>query len=63
MSEMPKEVFDTKRVSDKIRLINSALTTGQRGILMSVMEKEGLDNEYEALNRVLLWAKARIDGV
>lgn len=62
MSEMPKEVFDTKRVSDKIRLINSALTTGQRGILMSVMEKEGLDNEYEALNRVLLWAKARIDG-
>ena len=62
MSEMPKEVFDTKRVSDKIRLINSALTTGQRGILMSVMEREGLDNEYEALNRVLLWAKARIDG-
>lgn len=60
ISEIPKEVFDSTRLTDRIRLINAALTTGQHKILLEIMESEEVDNEYEALSKALIWAKERI---
>ena len=60
-SEIPKEALDNKRLTDKIRLIKSVLTSGQIGILLEIIEKEGLDNEYDALTKALIWAKERYE--
>ena len=62
-SSIPKEAFNKADVTDRTRLIVSALTTGQHQILLEVMEANNLDNEYEALAKVLVWAKERMNGI
>lgn len=54
------ETVASNAIKDKIRMITGALTPGQIGILTQVMEKEGLNNEYEAIGRVLVWASERL---
>jgi len=49
ISEIPKDAFETNSVKDKIRLITSALPTGQINMLDDIMKKKDLDNEYAAL--------------
>jgi hypothetical protein len=61
-SGISKEVLEATEVKDRIRLINNALTTGQHNILLEVMSAENLDNEYEALAKILIWAKERINA-
>ena len=59
-AEIPKEVFTKNTVKDKLRILSSALTPGQMGILSDVAEKKDLDDEYAALSLVLIWAKERL---
>ena len=61
-SGITKEAFNKADITDRVRLIVAALTTGQYNILLEVMKAEELDNEYEALARVLVWAKERINA-
>jgi len=61
-SGISKEVYDTTRVKDRIRLLNNAISTAERVVLIEIMKREGLDNEYEALGKALIWAKERIEN-
>ena len=57
-SEIPSVALTKNLVADKIRLLNSVLTTGQIRILNSCMEKHQLNNEYEAISKILSdWSK------
>lgn len=49
ISEIPQEAFTTNSIKDKIRLITSALPSGQIDMLDEIMKKKDLDNEYAAL--------------
>lgn len=57
------EEREKSTVQAKIRLLNGVLTAGQKNILMVIMNREKLENEYEALAIALIWAKERIDAV
>jgi len=59
-SGISKEAFNKADVTDRVRLIVSALTTGQHNILLEVMKVKDLDNEYAALAQILIWAKERL---
>ena len=61
MSAPHREIINKNSVRDKIRLLSEVLTKGQMNILVQVMETEGLEDEYVALSRVLVWAKERVD--
>jgi hypothetical protein len=61
-SGISKAVMDTTRVQDRVRLINNASTSGQKNILLEIMSREGLDNEYDAYTKALIWAKERMDN-
>lgn len=61
-AELAQDALKTNTVKDKIRLINSALTTGQIKILNDIMTKHELDNEYEAVALVIKWAGERLDN-
>ena len=50
----------TNEVRDKVRLITSALSSGQLKTLNEVMERYELNNEYEAIALVIKWAKERV---
>lgn len=54
-----KDAFAVNTVKDKIRLITSALTSGQMKVLTTIMEKHQLNNEYEALSLVIKWASEK----
>ena len=60
ISDIPKEAFSKGKQKDRIRLIVSAITSGQHKILLEIMEKECLDDEYAALTTALIWAQERI---
>lgn len=62
VSEGGKEAFATNLVKDKVRLITSALSVGQLKVLTNVMEKEKLNNEYEAIGVVIKWASERLEN-
>jgi hypothetical protein len=59
-SEIPTESLKTNKLKDKIRLITSALSSGQMDILIDVMKSNNLENEYEALSLIIKWASERI---
>ena len=61
-SSIPKEAFSKAEITDRVRLIRNALTTGQQGILLEVMKAKSFDNEYEALALALIWAKEKLDA-
>jgi hypothetical protein len=47
-------------ITNKIRLLKSVLTSGQIKILNDIMVRENLDNEYEALSWVIIWAEKQM---
>jgi hypothetical protein len=60
MSEQHREAIVSNNVKDKIRLLTSALSTGQIAVLSKVMEQNELNNEYEAISLVIKWAGDRL---
>jgi len=60
ISEPHREQINSNSVKDKIRLLTSALTSGQMDIINEVIKFEGLNNEYEAMALVIKWAAMRI---
>lgn len=61
-AELAQDALKSNTIKDKIRLLNSVLTTGQLKILNDVMTKHELDNEYEAIALVIKWAGEKIKG-
>lgn len=59
-SGISKEILEKTRIKDRVRLLINAISPPEHKILIDIMEHEGLDNEYEALNRALIWARERI---
>jgi hypothetical protein len=59
LTEPHKEIIATNLIKDKIRMLNAVLTPGQMAILQKVAAIENLNNEYEALAKVLIWVKDR----
>ena len=58
-SEGVTDSFQKSSIKDKVRLITSVLTTGQMNIVIDVMKKQHLDNEYEAISLIIKWAPER----
>lgn len=51
----------TVTLSDKIKTLTSILSTGQKGILLEIMEQKNCDNEYAALCYLFtLWASGEV---
>lgn len=51
---------DKNTVSGKIRMINMVLSTGHQKVLQTIIDREGVDNEYEALLVALKWASEKL---
>lgn len=61
ISEPHREVINSNAIKDKIRLLTSALTSGQMNILSEVAKINQLDNEYEAMALIIKWAAEKLE--
>lgn len=61
ISESRQDAIVSNNVKDKIRLITTALSSGQIAVLLKVMEQNNLDNEYEAISLLIKQAGERIE--